>query len=118
MKLLCDYLQNILKFPKDQSDVITTAEELKQFIEESCNHNIPAGQEAESPESDVPETEESANNSENVSVSRSTCPFLQNQALVNSSKCPFAKSLMNAPMGGCPVMGPKHMSVKSLCDYL
>jgi hypothetical protein len=50
---------------------------------------------------------------------KSICPFSDKQVVLNTtSRCPYSASSINAPVGGCPVMGPKHTSLKSLRDYL
>jgi len=121
VKSLCDYLENVLEFEpqKDQSNVITTASELQDFITESRNHSIPLETERVLAKNKAPKAQERSDDSEEGGESKSICPFSKKQVVTNNtSKCPFSAPFTDTPTGGCPVMGPKHTSIKSLCDYL
>ena len=121
VKSLCDYLENVLEFEpqKDQSNVITTVSELQDFITESRNHSIPLETERVLAKNKAPKAQERSDDSEEGGESKSICPFSKKQVVTNNtSKCPFSAPFTDTPTGGCPVMGPKHTSIKSLCDYL
>jgi hypothetical protein len=70
-------------------------------------------------ENKTPKTQEVADASVEEADSKSINPFLEKQVVLNTtSRCPYTASSINTPVGGCPVMGPKYTSLKSLRNYL
>jgi hypothetical protein len=66
-----------------------------------------------------PQCLKSESASDEMADNNSTNHFTKKQVVMsNTYKCPFSAASTNTPIGGCPVMGPKHTNIKSLCDYL
>ena len=134
------YLQETLErdFPTKSSNIISTAEQLQQFIEQSrmlssnykeqgeivIDEQIPERNASSRLVSSIPKTNhhrQDEHNAQQTDTNGLSCPFSKKRvdnAKGSSSSCPFSNAFAN-PASGCPVlMGPKHTSVADALAHL